>query len=115
MPVARYSACKIAWGRWEQPVVAVCAVVPVGAIVPVAAIVPVFSSVVHIPALYRDHSCIGLRVARGRYFRGEEVMIFVWCCRLTDRSRGVSGWALAARCLSLVDLVHASNVLALVC
>ena len=33
MPVARYSACVIAWHIWEQPVVAVCGVVPVAAIV----------------------------------------------------------------------------------
>ena len=35
MPVARYRTCKIAWHRWEQPVVAACGVVPVAAIVPV--------------------------------------------------------------------------------
>ena len=45
MPVARYSAFEIASHRWEQPVVAVCGVVPVTAIVPVP------PSVVHIPAV----------------------------------------------------------------
>ena len=37
MPVARYSACEVAWHRWEKPVlvVAVCGVVPVAAILPV--------------------------------------------------------------------------------
>ena len=35
MPFARYSACAIAWHRWEQPAVAVCRVVSVGATVPV--------------------------------------------------------------------------------
>ena len=49
VPVARYSACEIGWHIWEQPVVAVCGVVPD------AAMVPVFPSIVHIPALYRDH------------------------------------------------------------
>ena len=33
VPVARYSACEIGWHRWEQPVVAVCGVVPVAALV----------------------------------------------------------------------------------
>ena len=37
-------------------------VVPVAAIVSVAAIVPVLSSIVHIPALQRDHYCIAIRV-----------------------------------------------------
>ena len=49
MPVARYSACVIASHSWKQPVVAVHGVVPV------AAIVPIFPSIVHIPALLRDH------------------------------------------------------------
>ena len=35
VPVALYSACEIAWHRWEQSVVAVCRAVPVAAIVPV--------------------------------------------------------------------------------
>ena len=42
VPVARYSACEIAWRRLEQPVVAACGVVPV------AAIMTVFPSKVHI-------------------------------------------------------------------
>ena len=37
---------------WVQPVMAVCGVVPV------AAIMPVFPSIVHIPALQRDHYCV---------------------------------------------------------
>ena len=35
VPVARCSACEIAWHRWEQHVVAVCGVLPVAAIAPV--------------------------------------------------------------------------------
>ena len=35
MPVACYSECETAWQTWEQPVVAVCGVVPVAAILPV--------------------------------------------------------------------------------
>ena len=35
VPFARYSACEIVGHIWEQPVVAVCRVVPVAAIVPV--------------------------------------------------------------------------------
>ena len=51
VPVARYSACEIAWHIWEQPAVAVCGVVPV------YAIVPIFPSIVHIPALHRERCC----------------------------------------------------------
>ena len=51
MPYTRYSACKIAWHRWEQLVVAV------RTIVPIASIVQVLPSIVHIPALYRGQYC----------------------------------------------------------
>ena len=34
VPIARYSACLIAWHRWEQQVVSACGVVPVAALVP---------------------------------------------------------------------------------
>ena len=33
MPVARYSACQIAWYIWEQPVVAVSGIVTIAAMV----------------------------------------------------------------------------------
>ena len=49
VPVARYSACQVVGDRWEEPAVEVCGAVPV------AAIVPIFPSIVHIPALQRDH------------------------------------------------------------
>ena len=55
VPVAYYGACEIAWHRCERPVVAVCEVVPA------ADIVPVFPSIVHMPALYRDHYCSNVR------------------------------------------------------
>ena len=48
MPIVRYSACELAWHRWEEPAAAACGVVPV------AAVVPVFPSIVHIPALCRE-------------------------------------------------------------
>ena len=35
MPIAHYSACGIAWRIWEQPVVALCGVVPVAAALPI--------------------------------------------------------------------------------
>ena len=65
MPVARYSACEIDWHRWEQPAT------PVRGVVPVSAIVPVFTSIVHIPALKRDHYCTAIHRG-GRARRAEK-------------------------------------------
>ena len=74
VPVAPYGACETAWDRREQPVVAVCGVVPG------VAIVPLIPSIVHIQALQRKTKNL---ILFGHHFQSPAQSVKDLCTRIT--------------------------------